>query len=220
MRGPDARVVLDAVLAAALAGCLLYVALQSLPLLVRPLFTWQGRSPTVEAMFLVQGRALLFALLAGAVAAARVLAEYAAAVVDPEGLEEVADHLDLAPEPDWWEQRSPLVRCAVGALAGTYLLSGLLTNWVEALLALAVLVGIEWTRWFALPRVPLWARTMTAVPAVVRLVAAVAISAALSSWLLPDRFFGESFLPLLLATLLSLALIAATFPESARAGAR
>jgi hypothetical protein len=220
VRGPDARVVLDTVLGAVLAGGLVFVALQSLPLLVRPLFTWQGRSPTVEAMFLVQGRALLFALLTAAVAGARVLAEYAAAVVDPEGLDEVADHLDLPEQHGWWERRSSLTRCVTGALAGTYLLAGLITSWLEALLALAVLLGIEAVRWFVLPRVPAWARAMAAVPAVVRLVTAVALSAALSSWLLPDRFFGESFLPLLLATLLSLALVAATFPESARAGAR
>lgn len=220
VRGPDARVVLDAFLAAVLAGGMVFVALQSLPLLVRPLFTWGGRSPTVEAMFLVQARALLFALLASMVAAARVLAEYAAAVVDPEGLEEVVEFLDLPREPGWWERRSPVTRCAAGALGGTYLLSGLITSWWAALLALAALLGIESARWFVLPRVPGWARAMAAVPAVVRLAAAVALSAALSSWLLPDQFFGESFLPLLLAALLSLALVAATFPESPRAGAR
>lgn len=220
VRGPDVRVVLDAVAGAVLAGGLVFVALQSLPLLVRPLFTWSGRSPTVEAMFLVQGRALLFALLASAVAAARVLAEYTAAVVDPEGLEEVTDHLDLRQEVGWWERRSPLTRCLAAALGGTYLLAGLITSWPAALLALLALLGIEAGRWFVLPRAPAWARAMAAVPAVVRLVAAAALSVGLSSWLLPDRFFGESFLPLLLAALLSLALVAATFPESPRAAAR
>lgn len=210
---PDAMVVFDAAVAALGAAVVMPVLLQTLPLLVRPVFTWQGGSPTAEAMFLVQGRAWLFALLAAVVAASRTLLEYAAAVTDGATLARVADAPPGTEQAGWWERRSRVTRTIAGALIGTWLLSGLLSSWFEALLTLLVLLAIEATRRIVLPRRSGWVRVAETVPALVRLFGALAVAVVVAALALPDRFTGDSFLPLLLPTWVSLGLLAAAFPE-------
>lgn len=211
---PDGRIVAEVALAAVSAAVVIFVVLQSLPLLVRPVFTWQGRSPTTEAMFLVQGRTWLFALLAAGFAAVRVLSEYVAAVTDPTTFARVAEEPATGTGQGWWERRPAVVRVVVGALVGTWLLSGLLSTWWEALLTVLVLLAVEGLRRLVLPRRPAWGRMVESVPAVVRLLVALGLAVVLSAVVLPDRFTGESFLPLLLPVYLSLVLLAAAFPES------
>lgn len=213
---PDGLVVGDAVLAAVTAAAAAFVVLQSLPLLVRPVFTWQGGTPTTEAMFLVQGRTWLFAILAAVVAVVRTLSEYVAAITDPPTFSRLAQEPAAAPGQGWWERRPATVRTVVGALVGTWLLSGLLSAWWEALLTILVLLAVEGLRRLLLPRHPVWGRRAESIPAVVRLLIALGLAVGVSAAALPDRFSGDSFLPLLLPVYLSLVLLAVAFPESQR----
>lgn len=213
LRSADARLVADAAVAAAAAAAAASVVLQSLPLLVRPVFTWQGGAPTTGAMFLVQGRTWLFALLAAGVATLRTLSEYVAAVSDPAIVARVLESPATPPE-GWWRRRPVAVRIAVGAVIGTWLLSGLLSAWWEALLTLMVLVVVEGLRRWVLPRRPAWTSAMEAVPAFVRLLVALGLTVVVAVAVLPDSFGGASFLPLLLPVYLSLLLFALAFPDT------
>jgi hypothetical protein len=209
----DARVVLDTLLGGVLAASLTYLYIQALPMLIRPLFVWRGSSPSVESVTPAQQLTWVFVLVAVVVGAARVLVEYGAGVIDPGGIGRRAAALD-SPGASLWERLPAVLRVAVASVVGTGLLGGLLFTWAEAGVLFGGLLTINAIRTFLPPRILVWPRTMERIPAILRLPAALGLGYIVSSWVVSDRLFGHSFIPLIWGLLAALLCVALLFPAS------
>src|SRR5690606_473239 len=104
------------------------------PLLIRPVFTWPGYSPSVQAIAPLQERGPLLALALAAAAAGRVLLERRL-LVGPAARFSTVLGAGLATQ-----SRHVLpgrVRAVVAGVGITVLLSGVIGSWLEAVLVLA-----------------------------------------------------------------------------------
>jgi hypothetical protein len=211
-RGPDVRVVIDVLLGAVFSAGLIWLYVQALPMLIRPLFTWQGSVPSVESVSPAQQGTWMFVLVAAMVGGCRVLAEYGACVLDPGGIERRAAALD-ALQPSFWEMLPVALRVPLTSMFATFLLGGLLSTWIEATLLLAGLLAINFARVLLPPRIPAWPRTMERIPVVFRLPAALGLSYLVASWIVSGRLGGQSFLPLIGGFLVGLLSVALWFPS-------
>jgi hypothetical protein len=209
----DARALPDIALGALLSGALVFVYVQALPMLVRPVFTWQGDSPVVEAVAPVQQYAWLLALAALIVAALRVLAEHGAVLLGYPEIERRAAALDARQASSQWERTPAPVRVLLAAGLGTLTLSGMVTAWPEAFVLFSGLVMVNGLRTLAPRLVPAWPRLIERIPVLVRLPVAVVLGLVLSAQLLAGQLRGTSFLPLIWALLLSLLCFAVLFPH-------
>lgn len=212
---PDTRVITDMILGGFFAATLTYVYVQALPMLIRPLFIWQGASPSIDSVAPAQRHAWVFVLIALVITPARVLAEYAACVIDSSAIARRAGLLDV-PTPERW--RFPgVARVVVSSLIGTAVLGGLITSWKEATVLFGGLLAVNAFRTILPPRVPAWPRFVTRVPMLVRLPLALALSFLAAYLILGERLHGSSFLPLVWALLAGLLMVALLFPEEALA---
>src|SRR5205823_7139746 len=70
---PNVRLWVQATIHGAICGVLIDLWSQSVIVLIRPLFTWVGADPTVEAIYPVQEQTLLLVIAAFVAGAGRVL---------------------------------------------------------------------------------------------------------------------------------------------------
>lgn len=209
----DVRVVLDTLLGGVLAASFTYLYVQALPMLIRPLFVWQGSSPSVASVAPAQRHVWVFVLVAFLVGAARVLVEYGAGVIDPGGVERWTATLDGSGS-SLWIRLPAILRVVVAAVIGTGLLGGLLLNWIEAGFLFAGLVAVNSVRTLLPAHLPAWPRTVERVPAILRLPAALGLGYLVSSWIVSGRLSGQSFTPLIWGLLGALLCMALAFPAS------
>ncbi len=212
---PDLRLVVESAFSGIICAFLLFLYLQAVPLLVRPLFTWRGWTPPVDAIYLVQNRGWLLALTAFAVAVLHVVLEYGAAAHDPEAVEELADTLEARERLGILDRLPKVPRLALASGAGTLFFAGLLDSWSSALILFLGLISIEVGRSQLVARARAWSRTMEGIPVVIRLLAAFAVAYFFSTRLLANVSWGTSFQPLVWALLISLPFVAIAFPGRA-----
>jgi hypothetical protein len=111
----DILVVVDVTLSGILSGILVFVYLQALAVIIRPLFVWQGQSSTVDAIILIQNGGWVFALIALIITVLRVLVEYGVAAIDPQTIEEFAATQEQSERPSFGERLPKGVRVVAQA---------------------------------------------------------------------------------------------------------
>lgn len=213
----DARMAAEILIAAITGPALLFLYLQAVPLLIRPLFTWQGQTPPVDAIAPLQERGWILALVALVFAILRVILEYSAAAADPAGVEALVAAVEQADRPGLLDRLPQPVTAVIWSGIATFLVAGLLDNWFSVLIIFLSILFIEGFRILLANRAPGWTRLVERVPVILRLAAVLALSALLSARLFASLRLGESFLPLVLALLIPLALMAVAFPGSTAA---
>ena len=201
--------------AAAFGGHLLLTLLlvflwtQVVPILIRPVFTWTGGSPPVDAMEILQRGSWPLLLVAALASLARMALQQRA--LSQPALRARLDRLEATlaaatPSPPLASPLPPIAAVAFGALWATLMLSGVLEAWWQALILLIVLLALHAARAGLLP-LPLqgWAALVSRVPAVARLATGIVVVAVLSRLLLGGLLNRtNSFWPILLVTILAL----------------
>jgi hypothetical protein len=185
---------------------------QSTPFLVRPVWSFFGTSPDVPAINPLQQQGWVVALAIGAAAVGRLVLEARAAeVLDPLEMPGLAG--GLRPALPWQ------VVVAGRTAFTTFLLSGLVGTWWGALLTAAALAGVFTLHVRVLPGLGGYVRAVTRVPLPVRVAVAVVAAWVAGSTIVQsavDRG-GSSFVSLVVATLVSLLVVAVLLPERPRA---
>lgn len=215
-RLPDLRLVVESVFSGITSAFLLFLYLQAVPLLIRPLFTWRGFMPPVQAVSPIQNLGWVIALIAFVVAVLRVLAEYGAAVKDPEASEVLADRLDSIARPGLLNRLPWVARLALGSGFGTLLFAGLLDSWLNALILFLGILSIGAVRSVLPVWGGAWSQGISRIPMVLRLLLALGVSYFFCFRLLANLQLGGSFQPLVWALLLSMLFVAALLPLSRR----
>lgn len=230
--GREVRGLVAVVSVVGITALLVFVWLQSAPLLVRPVFVWAQALPTVPAIFPLQeeGGSVVAAGALGALVRVAVLlglANLASKVVRgghaPAGARLLAlEHrFDTAEPVRPLLSRAPLpLRLAWRALFMTVLLSGLFAEYWQAWLTFGVLLVAQLLV-TPLTSIGPFNRFLHRVPRLVRLVAAL-LPAFLFGTVIFEYFLRQgtqSFVPFLVVTLISAVLMMVLLPGN-RDGAR
>lgn len=177
----------------------------AVPVMVRPLWTFNGDVPAPDAIRPLQENTVLLAVVVGGAAIARiVVAAFASAW--PGGRPVPLP----ARSPSFVAVIARLGIVPLQALFITLLLAGLITNLLAGLLFFLMILGILATRVVVIPMIPGYAHQMRRIPLLVRLVACLPISYGMTALVL--RNDGPSFKPLLAVLVLSLAAAAVLLP--------
>lgn len=187
-----------------------YLWMQVVPILIRPVFTWPGGSPPVDAMEILQQQGWPLLVFAGIASLGRMALQQV--VARRESLSAVVDARErqlnnvgpLAP----YSARVPLVaRVIVTSVWSTLMLSGMLERWWEGVILLLVIGGLQLARarLFAPAAVSRWAGQIRRVPLPWRLAAGVLITMLVARLVLgPALLRTNSFRPILLLTIFAL----------------
>jgi hypothetical protein len=210
--------VINTTLQAILQAVLVYVWVQAVPTLIRPVYTWQGGTPPIEAIQPLQQNGWVLVILAGLVGAMRMVLQYRA--FGQHAIFQRAAQLRTA-----LRESAPVRRelpLGIGVLLKaaflTVLLSGLVTTWLQAIgLAVALALIMLW-RETVLPRLDGWLRLVSRVPLVIRLALSALISYFLGLQIVGALWDGTStFLPIIIAMVISLAVCSLLTPGCAEA---
>jgi len=117
-----------------------------------------------------------------------------------------------------WELPLGIVGVQLKAAFLTFLLSGLLTTWLQAIgLAVALVLIMLW-RETLLPRLGGWQRLISRVPLAIRLALCAVISYFLGSKILGALWYStDTFLPIVIALVISLFVCSILLPGNAKA---
>ena len=204
---------INATMQAILLGVLVYAWTLAVPALIRPIYTWQGSNPPVQAIAPLQKTGWILAVLAIVIGVARAVLEHWAA-----GRPAMVQRLTVL--------RASLVKAKpsrVGHLPlwadvilkaslTTLVLSGILETWLDAVGTVVVLALIITAREGILPALGRWTRLARA-PLLVRLVAGVAVSYYLGLKVLETMWHGSSsFRPILIGVIVSLIVFTLLLP--------
>lgn len=206
----QARIALAFVGHLGLTLLLVYLWMQVVPILIRPVFTWPGGSPPVDAMEILQRQGWPLLVIAGIASLGRMglqqlvarRKELATTVAERER------QLNSTTPVEPFSARAPLpARVAMTSVWSTLMLSGMLERWWEGLILLLVISGLQLARARIVTPAFLrsWAKQIERVPLPWRLVAGILITTFVARIALgPALLRTNSFRPILLLTIFAL----------------
>lgn len=217
LRNRDVRAVCRSLLLATIYPCLVLVWCQAATILVRPVFTWSGSSPSIEAISTVGAWWPWMAAAAAAAAFVRGILEGAVAprmrpATDVAALVH-ASQASTAEAGRAWNGVPETLRIAMAVTVMTLLLAGLfegLTDGLAAGLIIGVLAMLDrglggWLLGF-------WGLRIRQIPGVARVAVALGGGYLLASGVLALEWRTTALRAMLIGTLLTLALLFLLFP--------
>lgn len=214
----ELRLLLKAVLEAIACGGLVFIWCQATIVLIRPVFTWTGGSPTAQAIIPVQQSWRWIAGAAAVAAIVRVVLESlarrrgsASDVVGSLEKERLAEPLQRGA---LWRSLHPVVRGVVGAGVITLLLSGMYEGWLDALLVAAGAVALVlWNRGVFAPLPDGWVNALQRIPSLIRFAVPPLLGYVIARWILGIWWSSNSFRPVLVGAVVTLVLFGLAFPR-------
>jgi hypothetical protein len=192
---------------------------QAMIVLIRPVFTWYGGTPTIQAIEPVQNRWGWLVVIAIMAATTRIVLEEVIVRRSARAhiIEELQRQRWASPErrSAQWRRLPIIARVGVTAVMTTLILAGTYTNWLDALLVLAVTIALgAWRTGLIKAMVP-WERRIGHVPALVRFTAAPLIGYLLANQALDLAWFNgaETLRPVFLSALFTLVVYYLLFPS-------
>jgi hypothetical protein len=180
---------------------------QSTPFLIRPVWSFFSLTPDVSGIEPLQQRGWVLALAVGLAAVGRLLLERAA------GWSPLRDGWPVDVVSPW---ASPWWLAVLGrSVFVTAMLSGLIGSPVGAAVVFLAVLGISVVHVRILPSLPRYVRTVRRVPLLIRCLTVVVLAFLLGTLIVEGaRERGsDSFVSVIVATLISLVIVAALLPE-------
>lgn len=214
---PRGRMVARAGVYVLAAGLLTFFWTRAVVVLIRPVFTWRGPDPVVEAIYPVQFQWEWLVGTAVIAVIVRVVLQELVVRRSPRakriGALQVERWADASPGA-FWDRVGPIPLIALVAGTVTLLLAGTYEDPYDPVLvfAIAVLVG-AWRMGLIRPTAG-WARAVERVPALGRLVVAGLVGYALARIVVELLWATGSLRPVLIGILLIVAVFAVLFPRA------
>ncbi|MBW4625526.1 MAG: hypothetical protein KME49_08480 [Brasilonema octagenarum HA4186-MV1] len=204
-----------AVIQAGLMAALVYVWTQAVPTLIRPVYTWQGNQPPVEAIQPLQTSGQILVVVAAILGIIRVVIEYESlnnpSVKRQPGVLQgvLTKKASLRPFP-------VLIAVPIKAAFSTFMLSGILTGWQDAIIVGVLLLLAMLLRESVLIRLDTrWINQICRVPLLLRIVVAFGINYFLAVKIVEVMWNSTStFLPIVISTILSFVVFALLIPNA------
>lgn len=201
-----------------LTGVLVFFWAQAAPLLMRPIFVWNqspSAIPTAMAMPL-QTQWYIIVVALSVVAYARVWIQYR--IDTNEGIEKtlgpLKEQLSTAkPVVPLTIQISPILLAIISSVWIVFLLSGMLTNWLQVIILVVVFAAFSALRSgiILLPLGPL-PTFMYKVPFIARFLAGVILIVWVANQAVTRRFYGDGFEAIIITVVLSSAIFFILMP--------
>lgn len=209
----NVRMVTEAGLQAILCGTLVFLWSQSIPILIRPVYTWQGNSPPVPAIAPLQSNAQILIALAAILGATRIVLEYRA-FNDPKVSEHGKKLQQKIAERDKSSWSLPAtIALPLKAAFTTFMLSGMLTNWVEAIILGVSLLLTMLLRKNLPTKMAGWTSLVSRVPLLLRLIVVSTINYFLALKVLEVMWNNTStFFPIIISTIFGIILFSLLMP--------
>ncbi|HEX8600565.1 MAG TPA: hypothetical protein VF952_18880 [Chloroflexia bacterium] len=215
---PDSRTFALAALHGAIAGVLVFLWAQSVVVLLRPLFTWVGGAPTVEAINPVQTQWISLVVVAAIAAAGRVLLERKPARTALRAA--VATTLQrqrFTGEGQGILDKVPgILRIVIPSVVIAMLLAGTYEAWVDAIIVAVVVAVLGLWRSRIIRIIPLpsqWSLTIRRIPSLIRLAIAPFLGYLLATVVITPMWNGAFGLrPVMIGSLLTLLVFYVLFP--------
>lgn len=204
-----------AVIQAGLMAALVYVWTQAAPTLIRPVYTWQGNQPPVAAIQPLQVNSQILVVVAAILGVIRIVIEYQS-LNNPSVkkrasvLQQVlTERASSRPFPVW-------IAVPIKAAFSTFMLSGILTGWQDAIIVGVLLLLAMLLRESVLIRLDTrWINQICRVPLLLRIVVAFAINYFLAVKIVEVMWNSTStFLPIVISTILSFVVFALLIPNA------
>ena len=201
-----------------LSVVLVFLWAQAVPVLIRPLYTWTGQQPIIQAVKILQDGFLPLLVVAAVASVARMILQSVVAF-SPVFSDRITA-IETAVNQDSnkpLSERIPLIPAVLAAAWGALLLSGLYSNVLDAIVVGIVLLILQLLRRGTIP-LPLggWAWLMGRIPLIIRLAVMVGILYGLGYVILSLYWenAGDTFRPMLIVTVISLILFYFLNPKS------
>ena len=201
-----------------LTGVLVYFWTQTVPVLIRPVFTWVSARPPAEATVPLQQYEWVIIFVAVVTAAIRMLLQGMTAFRSEVGkpLEQLERELkELPPVKSLGDRINPWFLAAFAALWSVLMIAGVYKSWIDPVLIGALIFVLLAVRQQLIP-VPLgvWPKLMEKIPLLIRLVIGFILIKIISSAILENMMRStNTFRPLLLMTALSMLIIFLLTPQ-------
>lgn len=220
---PFLRTILGAIIQLAVVAGLVYVWTQSMPVLIRPIFTWHRNSPSTAAIAPLQRTGWVLSIVAIIFGTARIIAEKIALARPAAKMRARAAQASLRLAAAFKRFRIPgFITVIPKAILFTFLLSGMFEGWLDAILFFIFLVIVLEAREFISNYMLFWMRIVSFVPILIRFIIALAISSVFGYIILNLMWRdARTFLPIIIGTAFSFIVFAILIPgHSARTKSR
>lgn len=217
-RASPLRTALGAIIQAVFQAALVLVWTHAVPTLIRPIYTWLGHQPPIEAVQPLQQYGIVLVVLAAVLGALRAVLEERA-LVRPGMLQQVVQiRLAVARVAPRRGGRLPAWATAILKAAFiTFMLAGLMIGWLDALAFLTIFTVVILLRAQLPSRLGSWTRMIARVPLLIRIGVGMAISYGLASLIVGVLWsHTQTFLPILISTTASLIVFALLLPGAER----
>lgn len=207
------RVVAGAALQAFLASVFVYIWVWSMPVLIRPLYTWHGQLPPVQAMYPLQQQGQNLVTAAAIAGAARVFLEGFALLSKSEIYTATLQSLRTSPS-NW--SLPPLIGLPLQAAVTTVVLSGMLWGQDEAIIFGTILSLVLFLREGLLIPLGLWRGWISRVPILLRLIVATCINYFMSVKIIESAWInnpGDTFRPIATAVVMGVIVFSILIPN-------
>jgi len=215
------RFALRVMLFASSCALLVFVWCQAMIALIRPVFTWTGDRPPVEAIIQVQQHWGWMVTVAATAAVARMLLEHMAVSQSPRAklITDLQSRRWADPQRhgEWWRRRVPnRFRAVLIAALTTLLLAGLYESWLDAFFVGLGAAGLAAWRFGLAGRLPSWwTNFVNRSPAVLRYVAALLIGYLMAYRIISALWSmgNRNFRSVVVAAFITLAMFYVFFPR-------
>jgi hypothetical protein len=207
-------VAVQAVFQALIQGGLVWAWAHAAPSLIRPVFTWNGGYPPTEAMRPLQEDGWILVAVGALGGTGRAVAEYLASRKSPA----------LPAPPDLQSDKKtaysqlktpPIAKFVFQSCFTTFMLSGLLATWLDAILLVVALFLIRYGSYLLAGKLGLVDKLLLRLPWIVRFIVGLAFSYFLANWIVTAMWSQtETFRPVLVSVVLSILLIVLLMPET------
>ncbi|UVI29381.1 hypothetical protein [Paenibacillus spongiae] len=201
-----------------ITGILVYFWTQTVPVLIRPVFTWISSSPPAQATVPLQQYEWVIIFVAIVIAAIRMLLQgmtaFRSEIGKPlDGLER--ELRELPPVESLGDRLNPWFSTAAVALWSVLMIAGVYKSWIDPVFIGALIFVLLAIRQQLIP-IPLgvWAKWMDKIPLLIRLVIGFILIKIIASAILENMMYAtDTFRPLLLMTALSMLIIFLLTPQ-------
>ncbi|HYN86539.1 MAG TPA: hypothetical protein VER32_14920 [Pyrinomonadaceae bacterium] len=203
------------ILQALVQGALVLVWAHAVPTLIRPVYTWRGDYPSVEVVQPLQESWWVLVVLAALCGGARVVVERRA-MARPDVARRAAELREALKRAAATPRRRlpDYAAVALKAAFATFILSGVLGKWLDALALAVVLALLLLARRHLATHMRAWTRMISGIPLLLRLAIGTAINYFFAKQIIAALWDSTStFRPVLISVVVSLVIFSLLVPD-------
>ncbi len=209
-----AGIFLESILQGLLQSSLVYVWINTVPTLIRPVYTWQGQRPPVAAIQPLQSNGIVLVILAVILGIARIILEYRALKYLQVQEQALKLQATLNKSKSLDDSLPSFFLTIFKAVFATFMLSGLLANQIEGIILCSTILALMIVRRQLRTRMGGWIDFISRFPLIFRLMFAALINYWVAGKIIEAMWRSTStFLPITISVIASIIIFSLIIPK-------